>query len=429
MTSVERFLKNVRSNVASFQRFSEAFGFAQGSSRKTFRQQQGINITRLGPGVKARTPIFYGTHNFVSQKRRKNARFTTGDVNSMERNIRRCFCEQILAHRPIFKAPIGYTHHHVRSPPMTGNTAVQEQAARLSLASNIFLVVVKVAAGLASGSISVLAEGVQSTMDVLASALILFTVRKAAEPPDQAHPYGHGKLENLTSQAQMLLILGSAGYLLISAWQRWQNPTHIHLDIGAAALVISIIFNIVVSKRLYKVARETGSQAIEAEATHLRSDLIACVGVLAGLGVVWITKEPRFDPLIAAGMTVFIVVSALKLLRETMRPLLDERLPQDEELAIRKVLNDDERILGFHRLRTRRAGSYRLMDVHILLSDHLSFPAAHAISEEIEDEIRTVLPNVDIMVHAEPYEEELRHQQEHHGDGNWDDFTMKHPSR
>lgn len=310
---------------------------------------------------------------------------------------------------------------------MSENTVAQEQAARLSLASNIFLVVVKVAAGIASGSISVLAEGVQSTMDVLASALILITVRKAAEPPDHAHPYGHGKLENLTSQAQMLLILGSAGYLLYSAWTRWLEPVPIRLDVGAGALVVSIIFNVIVSRRLYKVARETGSQAIEAEATHLRSDLLACVGVLAGLGAVAVTGYVRLDPIIAAGMTVFIVVTAMKLLRETLRPLLDERLPHDEELRIRKVLEDDERILGFHRLRTRRAGSYRLMDVHILLSDDLSFPAAHAISEEIEDDIRAVLPNVDVMVHAEPYEEELRHQQEHHGD--WDEFKTKHPSR
>jgi len=295
------------------------------------------------------------------------------------------------------------------------NSVAQQQAARLSLFSNIVLVVIKIAAGLASGSISVLAEGVQSTMDVVASALILVTVRKAAEPPDQAHPYGHGKLENITSQAQMLLILGSAGYLLWAAWTRWQKPVEIELDIGAAALIISIIFNVFVSRRLHKVARETGSQAIEAEATHLRSDMLACVGVLGGLGAVWVTGEKRLDPLIAAGMTVVIVVSALQLLRETLRPLLDERLPHDEEERIRSVLQNDERVLGFHRLRTRRAGSYRLMDVHILLSDHLSFPAAHAIAEEVEDALRTALPNVDVMIHAEPFEEEMRHQQEHHG--------------
>src|SRR5687768_17579301 len=111
--------------------------------------------------------------------------------------------------------------------PPTANQR-QQAAARLSLASNIFLVVVKVVAGFASGSISVLAEGVQSSMDVIASALILVTVRVAAAPPDRSHPYGHGKFENIASLAQLALILSTAGYILYEAWMRWQNPIEPH---------------------------------------------------------------------------------------------------------------------------------------------------------------------------------------------------------
>jgi len=131
--------------------------------------------------------------------------------------------------------------------------------------------------------------------------------------------------------------------------------------------------------------------------------------------LVWITGIHRLDPVIAAVMTVVVVYSALRLLRDSLRPLLDESLPAAEEAAVRAVLDADERVWGYHRLRTRRAGSYRLMDVHILLDDALSFPAAHAITEEIEGKIRDALPNVDVIVHAEPFEEEMRHQQERHG--------------
>ncbi len=290
----------------------------------------------------------------------------------------------------------------------------QQRAATLSLGSNVFLVAVKIAAGVASGAISVLAEGIQSTVDVLASGLILFTVRAASAPPDRSHPYGHGKFENLASLGQMLLILGTVAYLLSAAWQRWQEPVMPRVDWGVAALVIALVVNTLVSRRLMKVAAETGSQALEAEAAHLRTDMLACVGVLGGLLAVAITGEPRFDPAVAAVMTVVAALAAVSLLRETLRPLLDESLPEEEERQVRAVLEGDGRVLGYHRLRTRRAGARRLVDVHVLLDDDLSFAQAHAQAEEVEQAIRSVLPNADVIVHAEPYEAELQHQEEAH---------------
>lgn len=291
----------------------------------------------------------------------------------------------------------------------------QQAAARLSLFSNFLLVLIKIAAGLASGSISVLAEGIQSTVDVAASGLILLTVRAAAAPPDRSHPYGHGKFENAASLAQMLLILGTSGYLFWAAWERWQRPVPLRVDWGAAALATAVVLNFFVSRRVEQVGQETGSQALEAEAAHLRSDMLSCVGVLAGLGAVALTGNPRFDPLVAAVMTGVVVVGALRLLRDTLRPLLDESLPKEEEGRVRAVLDGDDRVLGYHRLRTRRAGSHRMVDVHLLLDDHLSFQDAHAITEDVEGSIREALPNVDIIVHSEPFHEELRHLEEGHG--------------
>lgn len=305
-------------------------------------------------------------------------------------------------------------------PSASGHTAraealqKQRAAARLSLVSNIFLVAVKVAAGIASGAISVLAEGVQSGLDVLASLMILWTVQRAASPPDREHPYGHGKIESLASLVQIVLICGSALYILLAAWQRLRTPLMPRVDWGAGALGLAIVANFFVSRRLKAVARETGSQAIAAEAMHLQSDMISCAGVLLGLGAVWMTRQPRLDPTIAGLMAFIVIGSSFRLARETVRPLLDEKLPGNEEAQIRAVLDADARVLGYHRLRTRQAGSYRLMDVHLLLDDDLSFRQSHAIVEEIEDAIRRVLPNLDIIVHAEPFEEEMRHQQEAH---------------
>lgn len=317
----------------------------------------------------------------------------------------------------------GYTHSMAEMGRESGadwagdadaRRRAQQRAATLSLASNLFLVGVKIAAGVASGAISVLAEGIQSTVDVLASGLILLTVRAACAPPDRSHPYGHGKFENLASFGQMLLILGTVGYLLWAAWRRWQEPVMPRVDWGVAALVVALAVNAGVSRRLLWVARETGSQALEAEAAHLRTDMLACVGVLGGLVAVAVTGEPRFDPAVAAVMTVAAALAAVSLLRETLRPLLDESLPEAEEQQVRAVLDRDSRVLGYHRLRTRQAGARRLVDVHVLLDDHLSFAQAHAQAEEVEQAIREVLPNADVIVHAEPYEEELQHQEEAH---------------
>ena len=291
---------------------------------------------------------------------------------------------------------------------------LQQNAAKLSLFANIFLVTIKVGAGIWSGSLSVLAEGIQSFLDIFASATILFVIRAASAPPDEAHPYGHGKFENLTALFQMLLVLGSIGGIWWAAWSRWQNPEMPRVDIGIAALLVSVAVNLWVSSHVARVAKATESSALAAEAVHLRGDLWACAGVLGGLVATRIWNEPRLDPLFAALMTIFAFWSALHLLRETVGPLVDQTLPDEEERKIRAVLEKDARVLGFHKLRTRQAGSTRLADVHILLDDELSFVAAHRISEEVEDAIREALPNVDVIVHAEPWAEETAHQREFH---------------
>ena len=228
-------------------------------------------------------------------------------------------------------------------------SAVQKQqnAARLSIYSNIFLVVIKVGAGLQSNSLSVLGEGVQSLLDIVVSALIWFTVRAAAAPPDEAHPWGHGKFENLTSLFQMLLVLASIGGIWWAAWLRFHNPQMPVVDWGIAAILVSIAINIAMSRHMSRVARATDSSALAAEAVHLRGDLWACAGVLLGLVSTHVFRDAHLDPLCAAIMTLFAAYAAIHLLRDTLRPLLDETLPGAEESCIRQVLNSDARVFRF----------------------------------------------------------------------------------
>ncbi len=290
----------------------------------------------------------------------------------------------------------------------------QEQVAKLSLWANVFLVAIKIAAGAASGSLSVLAEGIQSLLDIFASAAILWTLRAANQPPDPDHPYGHGKFENVLSLGQMTLIFASILGIWAASWVRFQNPEMPRVDWGIAAITLSGCINLAVSFRVSRVAKKFNSVALAAEAIHLRGDLWACLGVLLGLVATRLFNEARLDPLFAAGMTLFAFANAFHLLRDVIRPLVDESLPTNDEARIKEVLESDPRVLGFHKLRTRQAGSQKLADVHILLDDELSFRDAHQIGEEVEDSLREALPNLDIMVHTEPFEEEVAHQRERH---------------
>jgi len=294
-------------------------------------------------------------------------------------------------------------------------TAVRRRAACLSIISNTGLVIVKIAAGLVTGSISVLAEGIQSTVDILASVMIYASVRVVERPPDRGHPYGHGKFESLTSSIQMLLILGSTAFILYQAYQRLLHPRMPDVDWGIGAMSIAVVVDLAVSSHLQRVARQTESLALEAEAQHLRSDMYASAGVLLGLVAVRHTGWAPLDPIIAALLTLVVIVNAIRLMRTSLRPLLDQSLPTSEEAQIRRALDADGRVMGFHKLRTRQAGAQRHADVHVMLDDSLTLSEAHTIGEEIERAIRKTLPNLDVVVHVEPYAEEMSHQAAQHG--------------
>jgi cation diffusion facilitator family transporter len=181
---------------------------------------------------------------------------------------------------------------------------------------------------------------------------------------------------------------------------------------GILVMGISAVVNIVVSRYLFRVARETDSLALEADAHHLQIDVWTSLGVLVGLGLVAITGENRFDPIVALVVALFILRTGWMILVAACRPLLDERLPEEEVRQVQAVIANNPDILGWHKLRTRKSGSHRHIDVHIQVDDEMSLREAHRLTEALEDDIRATLPNVHVVIHTEPYEEELRHHQD-----------------
>lgn len=289
-------------------------------------------------------------------------------------------------------------------------------AARFSILSNTVLVVLKLIVGITGHSVSVLSEAAHSATDLLASCIAFFSVRVSDLPADREHPYGHGKIESISSMAEALLIFGAAGYILYEAISklRGHNPP---LEVGPGIVVmgISVVANWLIARYLFRVAKETDSLALEADGEHLRTDVYTSLGVMVGLSLVKLTGIYWLDPVAAIIVAMMILSAAWKLTKGALAPLMDENLPQEELETVSHILSEDVRVLSYHKLRTRKSGSMRYIDAHILLDDNLTLLESHHLTEELEDVIRATLPNVEINLHTEPYMEEIIHQYEVHG--------------
>lgn len=294
----------------------------------------------------------------------------------------------------------------------------KEAAARRSIVSNTLLVGLKLGVGLWTGSVSVLSEAIHSATDLVASGIAFFSVRYSDAPPDDEHPYGHGKIESLSGMAEALLIFAAAAYICYEAISKLRAPGEAHpltADAGMVVMGLSVVVNILVSRHLYRVAEETDSQALHADAEHLRTDVLTSLGVLIGLALVRLTGHSWLDPVTALCVALVIMHAAFRLTYDAYQLLLDVRLPPEDEERIRDILEADDRVLGYHKLRTRKSGSFRHADVHVQIDDDCTLVVAHEITEELEDQIRAALPSTHINIHIEPYRAELQHQYEAHG--------------
>jgi cation diffusion facilitator family transporter len=281
------------------------------------------------------------------------------------------------------------------------------QAARLSVISNALLVVLKLAAGTAAGSASVISEAAHSAVDLLASGIAYFSVRVSEVPADQDHPYGHGKIESISAVGEAILILGAAGFIIYHAVLKLQARSPVdHVGLGMAVMALSAVVNGFISTYLFRVARETESPALEADAHHLRVDVLTSIAVFAGLAAVLVTGQVVFDSVIAIGVALLISKVAWDLTRESGGHLLDRRLPAAEMRRLQDILEADARVLGYHKVRARRSGSQRHIDLHLQFDEEMSLRDAHRLAEEVEDRIREAFGKVNVITHVEPATEE-----------------------
>ncbi len=279
------------------------------------------------------------------------------------------------------------------------------RAAAFSIASNATLIALKLVAGAITGSIAVITEAVHSGIDLLASIIAYFSVRKADEPPDESHPYGHEKVENVAAGIEGMLILVGAGIIIYESVRRLMDDTGVeHLGVGIAVIGFSVVANFAVSGYLYRQARLTDSPALEGDAAHLRTDAFTSAGVLLALVLVQVTGVEELDAITALVVAIAIVWAGIQILSRSSRVLVDEALPQDELDAVREAIVEfgSDEVVGFHKLRARRAGSRRYVDMHVQFRAGTTLERAHELAHELQRAIRERLRRADVLIHLEP---------------------------
>jgi cation diffusion facilitator family transporter len=227
-------------------------------------------------------------------------------------------------------------------------------------------------------------------------------VRVSDYPPDSRHPYGHGKIENISGVIESLLIFIAAIWIIVEAVRKLLGEK-IELDsiaLGSLVMLVSALVNIIVSGRLYKVARATKSVALEADALHLKTDVYTSLGVAVGLGLIMITKINWLDPAIAILVALFIIREAYLLMIKAFTPLLDTAWSITEIEELETKLHELE--VAYHDLRTRVAGNYRFIDIHIQIPEDVSVGNAHKYCDKIENELMMIYDNLTVTIHVEP---------------------------
>ena len=277
--------------------------------------------------------------------------------------------------------------------------------ARLSIISNSFLIVMKLIVGLISGSISIISEAIHSFMDLLASIIAFFSVKISDSPADERHPYGHGKFENVSGVIEAVLIFVAAFWIIYEAVKKIANPGEIeNISYGFIVMMISAIINFIVSRKLYKVAKETESIALEADALHLKTDVYTSAGVAMGLLLIWITGYHLLDPIIAILVALLILKESIELFLKAYSPLLDISLSEKELERIKSIINAHcTGRISFHDLRSRKAGNYNYIDFHLNLPENLTVKEAHQICDVIENDIKANLKNTEVTIHVENF--------------------------
>ncbi len=278
-----------------------------------------------------------------------------------------------------------------------------------SVLVNAILFILKLVVGIFTMSMAVLSDAIDSGIDIVTSLMARYSVKMANEPADERHSYGHGKFENLSGLIQAIIVVVIAIFILIEAIRRIFTGIYLEvLEYGIIIMIISVIGKLAISQNLLRVARKHESIAMEANALNLRADVWMSMGVLVSLSIIWLTvgQYPDIvylDPIVAIVIAFIIIKAGFDIAKRSSHDLLDQHIPDDEQAIVQEILDahkDD--YLEFHRLRARKSGNERHIDMHLVLPKEKSLEEAHQLTDKIEAEITARLKNAIVVIHMEP---------------------------
>ncbi len=288
------------------------------------------------------------------------------------------------------------------------HTQARHRAASLALLVTIGLTALKLIAAYMSNSVGVLSEGIHSFLDLVSASLSFFTVRVAGKPADSDHPFGHGKIETLSSLFESLLLALAAILITVEAADHFRNPHPIqHGSMAIGVMVVSLVVSYFTYRHNLSAARETESSALHVNALHFLSDVVASVGILVGLVVLEFTGWLLVDPLIAFAVAIYILVISARQVKVALAELADTQLPLFEVEQIKALVEGCKGpLIEAHDIRTRKSGATRHIDFHLVVCGYMTVDASHSVCDEIEAKIMEVFPRASVNIHVEPCEKE-----------------------
>ena len=288
--------------------------------------------------------------------------------------------------------------------------AQKKFAAGLSITSNAVIILLKIIAGILSGSISIISEAIHSFSDFLASVLTFFAVTRSSEPADKEHQFGHGKYEDMSGFIEGGLIILAGLYIIYESFKKliWGYNLEFNSMLGIYVMAFAVVANFMVSSYLFYVAKKADSVSLYADAEHLRTDIFSSLGVLIGLILIKITDIVILDPIIAIIVAIIIIKAGYSISKETLNNLLDGSLPKEDMKKIESILDKNISIKGYKDLRTRKVGQCKDIEVTIFFEPNLTIAQCHKICDEIEAEFAKSFSNMTIIIHPEPENIEKR---------------------
>lgn len=297
---------------------------------------------------------------------------------------------------------------------LSPHSRIRHRAATLALAATVTLTGFKIIVGLVSGSAAVFSEGLHSFLDLVSAAISFFTVREAGKPADDDHPFGHGKIETLSSLFESVLLVCAAGLMILDGAMHLRKPEPLEYQgLAVGAIVFSMAVSYFMYRHNLRAAESVESSALEVNALHFLADVVASVAVIAALVVVHYTGWLWVDALMAFAVAAYIVAVSTKRVTRAMKELTDTQLPPQEIAEIRAIIGTFqgrglEKMVEAHGLRTRRSGATRHIDFHLNCCGMMTVDESHAVCDRIEDRIAARFPDASVNIHVEPCERESR---------------------